>query len=102
MRISAVIPAYNSAAFILGALDNIANQSVPVDEIIVVDDGSNDDTAEKVQQWSDTAPVTLVRQKNSGPSAARNRGIDQATGDWIAFLDADDRWTPRKIEGLFP
>lgn len=98
MKISVVIPAYNSGTFILGALDSIASQSVPVHEIIVVDDGSSDETAEKVQQWQGELPLTLIRQQNHGPSAARNRGIEQATGDWIAFLDADDRWTPRKIE----
>ena len=96
MKISTVIPAYNSAAFIHRSLDSVAAQTRPVDEIIVVDDGSTDDTMEAVRQWE--GPVTLISQPNQGPSAARNRGIEAASGDWIAFLDADDQWTPNRIE----
>jgi len=98
MKITAVIPAYNSAAYITQALDSIAAQTRPVSEIIVVDDGSTDDTADLVRNWAGPVPLSLVTQKNQGPSAARNRGIRAADGDWIAFLDADDQWTPTKIE----
>ena len=98
MKITAVIPAYNSADYITQALDSIAAQTRPVSEIIVVDDGSNDGTAEVVNNWSGDVPIAVMTQKNQGPSAARNHGIQAAEGDWIAFLDADDQWTPTKIE----
>ena len=94
--ISAVIPAYNSAAFIAEAIGSIRAQTRPVDEIIVVDDGSTDDTAIIVQRLGDG--IQYLHQANAGPSAARNRGIEAARGDLIAFLDADDQWTRTKIE----
>ncbi len=95
MTISAVIPAYNSAAFIAEAIDSIRQQTHPVDEIIVVDDGSTDNTEAVVRS---TAPeASYIHQQNQGPSAARNRGIAAASGNWIAFLDADDQWTTDKI-----
>ncbi len=96
MKISAIIPAFNSAAFICDAVNSILRQSHPVDEIIVVDDGSSDGTADLISDFGNK--VTCIRQENRGPSAARNRGIEQAKGDWIAFLDADDQWTPEKTE----
>lgn len=95
ITISAVIPAYNSAKFIRAAISSIQAQTHPVDEIIVVDDGSTDDTENVVAQISDS--IVYCKQANQGPSAARNRGIALAKGDWIAFLDADDQWTPDKI-----
>ncbi len=95
MKISAVIPAYNSAQFIRAAISSIQAQTSPVDEIIVVDDGSSDDTEQVLAQLS--ANIIYHKQANQGPSAARNKGIELASGDWIAFLDADDQWTPDKI-----
>lgn len=95
MKISAVIPAYNSAVFISEAIASIRGQSHPVDEIIVIDDGSSDNTATVVASLG--AGITYFKQSNQGPSAARNQGINIASGDWIAFLDADDQWTPDKI-----
>ncbi|MEM7250856.1 MAG: glycosyltransferase [Pseudomonadota bacterium] len=92
--ISAIIPAYNSAAYLASAVASITGQSVPVREIIVIDDGSVDETA----ALAESLPVRLISQPNAGPSAARNRGIAAATGELIAFLDADDQWTPSKIE----
>lgn len=65
-------------------------------EIIIVDDGSIDNTVAVVKTLGDD--ILYIKQQNQGPAAARNRGIQQATGDWIAFLDADDQWTPNKIE----
>jgi len=94
--ISAVIPTYNSAAFIADAVGSIRAQTRPVDEIIVVDDGSRDDTAMVVQRLG--GGLHYLSQANAGPSAARNRGIEAARGDLIAFLDADDQWTRTKIE----
>lgn len=94
--ISAVVPTYNSRETLGSALQSIAQQTVPIAETIVVDDGSSDGTAEWVQEafgW-----VRLIRTPNRGPSLARNRGIAEASGDWIAFLDADDEWHPQKTE----
>ena len=96
MKISAVIPAYNSAEFIAAAVDSILKQTCPVAEIIVVDDGSVDATERIVRSLPGN--VRYHKQSNQGPSAARNQGIKMAGGDWIAFLDADDQWTPDKIE----
>ena len=94
--ISAVIPVYNSAAFIPQAVASINAQSCRVDEIIIVDDGSTDNTEAIVRGLGDN--IRYIRQDNRGPSAARNTGIQAARGDMIAFLDADDQWTPDKIE----
>ena len=96
MKISAIIPAYNSQDYILDAIKSIQNQTHPVDEIIVIDDGSQDDTQQTVGNL--TADIRYIKQENQGPSAARNTGIKIARGDWIAFLDADDQWTKNKIE----
>lgn len=96
MKISAIIPAYNSASFIPDAVNSILRQTQPVYEIIVVDDGSSDNTADVVKALGHD--IIYLRQDNQGPSAARNLGINRARGDWIAFLDADDQWTPEKME----
>ncbi len=96
MKISAIIPAYNSAKFIQDALTSIRQQTHPIDEIIVVDDGSTDATEAIVREISDD--IIYISQENHGPSAARNRGVQNSSGDWIAFLDADDQWTPDKIK----
>lgn len=96
MKISAIIPAYNSQDFILDAINSIKNQTHPVDEIIIIDDGSTDNTQQIVENIR--GEIKYLKQKNQGPSAARNAGIKIAKGDWIAFLDADDQWTIDKIE----
>lgn len=95
-KISVVIPAHNAEKHIEEALLSVANQSLPPDEIIVVDDGSTDGTAELVKGLSDVAAV-LLRQQNGGAAAARNYGITQASFPLIAFLDADDLWVPSKL-----
>jgi len=94
LKISAVVPAYNAEAFISQALASIQQQSTSIDEIIVVDDGSIDGTEAVVRSCAPEA--IYIRQCNQGPSAARNRGVEAASGDWIAFLDADDQWTTEK------
>ena len=96
MKISAIIPAYNSAKFLKEAIDSVIKQTHPIDEIIVVDDGSIDQTQQIAESYGHQ--ITYIKQKNQGPSAARNSGILAATGDWVAFLDADDQWTSDKIE----
>jgi glycosyltransferase involved in cell wall biosynthesis len=82
---------------VLRAIQSVLDQTAPVEEIIVVDDGSTDGTAEAiVARYGDL--VKVVRQENAGVSAARNRAIREATGDWLAFLDSDDVWLPSKIQ----
>ncbi|GAW86828.1 conserved hypothetical protein [Bathymodiolus platifrons methanotrophic gill symbiont] len=97
MKISAIIPAYNSQDFILDAIKSIQRQTHAVDEIIIIDDGSVDNTQFIVQNLG-IANIKYIRQENQGPSSARNRGIKIAQGDWLAFLDADDQWLEDKIE----
>ncbi|MCF7954580.1 MAG: glycosyltransferase family 2 protein [Phycisphaerae bacterium] len=95
-RVSAVVPAYNAEKHIARAIDSILKQSRPADEIIVVDDGSTDATAEVVKAYGDK--VRYIYQENSGVSVARNTGIEAASGNWIAFLDGDDEWCGEKLE----
>lgn len=94
LQISCVIPVFNSARYIAEAIESALGQCYPVVEIIVVDDGSTDDTAEVVKRFSDR--VTHIYQSNAGPASARNRGITAATGELVALLDADDLWMPDK------
>ena len=93
--ISVVIPNYNRAALIGETLDNVLAQSRPPDEVIVVDDGSTDDSAAVVERFGER--VTLIRQANRGPGAARNRGLAAARGDLIQFMDSDDLWSLNKL-----
>lgn len=94
--ISVVIPAYNAEAVIERAIESVLRQTRPPEEIIVVDDGSTDRTAEKVWQYGDR--VRYLFQKHCGANEARNCAIEQAQGTWIALLDADDEWLPKKLE----
>lgn len=91
VQISVVIPLYNKANHILDTLDSIFRQTKAAHEIIVVDDGSTDGSAEKVESLSGKN-VRLIRQKNAGVSAARNLGISVATTEYVALIDADDQW----------
>ncbi len=95
---SVVIPAYNRGAWVGEAVSSALAQVGPDFEVIVVDDGSTDDTPEVLAEYADKALV--VRQENKGVSLARNSGIEASRGDWIAFLDADDRWRPGHLERL--
>ena len=95
-----VVPVFERPTAVLEALDSVAAQSRPPDELVIVDDGSTDDTAERVARWLETTtgsfPTQLVRQPNRGVSAARNRGVEAAgSSDWVACLDSDDLW-PRE------
>jgi GT2 family glycosyltransferase len=97
VAITTLIPAYNAAAYLERAVDSAIRQSSPPDEILVVDDGSTDATAEIAASLG--PPVRVVRHdRNLGLAAARNTGIRAAKGDWIALLDADDLWYPAKLE----
>ena len=93
--VSVVIPAYNSAQTIMRAVESVRRQSYAPYEVIVVDDGSTDGTADIVKAFPD---VTYYYQENSGPAAARNLGVAKASGRLVAFLDADDRWQPEKLQ----
>lgn len=92
---SVIIPVYNGAAFIARAIDSVVAQSWPAHEIIVVDDGSSDATAQVVSGYGDR--VRYLHQDNAGVSAARNRGGHEARGDWLTFLDADDWYYPDRL-----
>ncbi|ODU50757.1 MAG: glycosyl transferase [Thiobacillus sp. SCN 63-374] len=94
-RFSVVIPAFNAAATLARAIESVRAQSWPAHEIIVVDDGSTDTTTEIAAGFDG---VRLIRQKNSGVSVARNAGAAAASGDWLAFLDADDWYASDRIK----
>jgi glycosyltransferase involved in cell wall biosynthesis len=96
-RVSAVIPAYNYGRYLSGAVDSVLRQTETNLECIVVDDGSTDDTPEVVGAIRDSR-LRYVRQVNGGLSSARNTGIRDARGEYIGFLDADDRWLPGFVE----
>lgn len=96
VRISAVIPTYNRGPLVARAVESVLAQSSPPDEIVVVDDGSTDDTEELLRPFLDR--IRYVRQRNAGGSEARNAGVRRASHPWIAFLDSDDHWRPRHIE----
>src|SRR5947207_12798773 len=94
-RTSVIICAYNYARFLPRCLESVLSQSQSADEIIVVDDGSTDQTQDVVTGFRS---VRYVRQKNAGKAAAFNRGFQAATGTILCHLDADDFWLPNKLE----
>jgi glycosyltransferase involved in cell wall biosynthesis len=95
-RVSVVIPAFNHGRYVGEAVRSALDQSYPDLEVIVIDDGSTDDTREAIRGFGDR--VRYFHQENRGLAAARNRGIGESRGDFVAFLDADDLWLPRKLE----
>jgi len=95
MKISVIIPTYNRIDLLKRAIDSVLNQSIQPFDIIVVDDGSTDGTSDMIQQKYKS--INLIQQKNSGVSVARNNGIKNAQGDWIALLDSDDEWKKNKL-----
>jgi glycosyltransferase involved in cell wall biosynthesis len=96
LEISVIIPAFNAERYLAAAIASVLAQTVRPAEIIVVDDGSTDRTANIAEQFG--APVTCHRQPHRGIAATRNSGINAARGNWLAFLDADDLWTCEKLE----
>jgi glycosyltransferase involved in cell wall biosynthesis len=90
-----VIPAYNAERFLAEALESVFAQTAPVAEVIVVDDGSTDATPEIASAYP---AVRLLRRPHAGVSEARNAGVSESSGDFIAFLDADDIWLPERLE----
>ena len=93
MKISAIIPTYNRADFIAEAIESVQNQTYSIDEIIIVDDGSNDTTCSILKKFD----VKVIKTQNFGVSHARNLGIKEAKNDWVAFLDSDDEWKKDKL-----
>lgn len=98
MAVSVIIAAYDAAGTIEAAVASIRAQTRLPAEVIVVDDGSSDGTADLVRRFDCGVPLRLIAQPNAGPAAARNRGAAEASGEWIAFLDADDAWAPCRLE----
>lgn len=94
--ISVIIPTYNRANYLSEAIDSVLAQTYKNYEIIVVDDGSTDNTRKVLEKYSNK--IRYIYQENKGPSAARNNGIKNAKGELIAFLDSDDAWLPEKLE----
>lgn len=98
-KFSVVVPLYNKGNHIVRAIESILAQSVPADEIIVVNDGSTDDSTARLAEL-ESDKISLVEQSNQGVSVARNRGIDEARNEFVAFLDADDEWLPFFLEEM--
>ncbi len=102
--VSAVIPTFNRSDLIAHALNSIRHQSYRPIEIVIVDDGSTDNTIDEVRNWSKqyedskTLRIRCLSQTNQGANAARNRGVEESHGKFIAFLDSDDQWLPQKLE----
>jgi glycosyltransferase involved in cell wall biosynthesis len=96
-KISIIIPTYNSSAYVEDAINCVLNQSYKNIEIIVIDDGSTDNTEEILQKYSDDKKILYIKKKNGGPASARNIGLKIASGEYIALLDADDIWDKDKL-----
>lgn len=102
MRVSVVLPTYNYGRFLRSCLDSVLAQTVPADEIIIVDDGSTDDTPEIIASYHKEPSVRHIRTENFGEACARNTAIAAATGDIIAVQDSDNIWEPDKLELQLP
>ncbi|MDD5005486.1 MAG: glycosyltransferase [Candidatus Omnitrophica bacterium] len=95
-QISVIIPTYNRAIFLKKAMDSVLNQSYQDFELIIVDDGSVDETKVMMKEYENR--VKYIYQQNKGPASARNRGIKEAKADFVAFLDSDDWWAKDKLK----
>jgi len=100
--VSVVTAAYNMGGYIAETLESVLGQDYPQVESIVVDDGSTDDTASVLEGYADNPRVSVVRQSNAGQTVAKNRGIREARGEFIAFCDADDTWRRDKLSRQLP
>jgi len=93
--ISVILPVFNGALFLAEAITSVLTQTRPIDEILVIDDGSTDDSPAIAASFS---RVRVIQKEHSGIAPTQNRGLAESTGDWISFLDQDDRWQPGKTE----
>jgi glycosyltransferase involved in cell wall biosynthesis len=102
IRFSVVIPCYNADRWIQQTLESVLQQTIPADEILMIDDGSSDSSLSIISRISETSaiPIHIFHSDRLGPAGARNIGIQAAIGDWIAFLDADDWWKPNHLERI--
>lgn len=96
MKITAIIPTYNRADFLKKTINSIINQTYKIDEVLIIDDGSTDNTNEVLKKFGNS--IKIIKTTNVGVSAARNTGIKNAKNDWLAFLDSDDHWLEDKIQ----
>ncbi len=99
-EISVIIPAYNCEQYINKAIESVLKQTFNNFEIIVIDDGSQDNTYQIANSYKDERISIIRNQQNLGVSTARNFGIEEAKGNWIALLDADDWYSPQRLENL--
>lgn len=97
-RVSVIIPAYNAASYTIEAIESVLNQTFKDFEIIVVDDGSTDNTKKLLQPYIDCCKIDYIYKENGGASSARNMGIKASKGQYIACLDCDDLWMPDKLK----
>ncbi len=97
-QVSVIIPTWNRAGTIRRAVESALNQTVPVWEVLVCDDGSTDHTAQIIQEINDPRVHFIQGERAGRPAVPRNKGISEARGDWFAFLDSDDEWLPSKNE----
>lgn len=95
--VSVVVASYNMGQYVCEAVDSVLAQDYSHVEVIVVNDGSEDDTGERLKQYEDNAKVRIINQPNGGQTVAKNRGLQEATGDYIGFCDADNYWLPGKL-----
>ena len=96
-QISVIIPIHNDSLYIQAAITSVLSQGVENLEILIIDDGSTDDFEEKIKCFNDPC-IRLIKQNNSGAAVARNNGVKNARGEFLAFLDADDIWAPNKLK----
>ncbi len=103
MSVSVIIPVFDRAEELVRAVNSVINQTTAVNEIIIIDDGSNDATPSVIKKLQHDNPVLIksIKQYNQGVSSARNRGLKIAQSEWIAFLDSDDEWLPNKIFSFY-
>ena len=95
-NISIIIPTYNRKSFLIHAIDSVLNQTYQNLELIIIDDGSSDKSVEYIKKKYSN--IKIYKQSNKGVSSARNKGIKLSSNSWLAFLDSDDRWHPKKLE----
>lgn len=96
-KISIVIPLYNKGPYIKTSIDSVLNQTYDDYELVIVDDGSTDNSVEVIKNSYTSEKIRIIQKENGGPSSARNRGVQEARGEWIVFLDADDLLLPKAL-----